>query len=198
MTGEEIEKRNIAAMGHDLGKQYSALCHELTALYLYWKEFIELFGTNDKRIERLNKSAPGFFQMLLEQQFETNILHLARITDVSKTGTKDNLTVCNLPDLVTDEALKAALIPLVKEARSKTKFCRDWAAEKSVVEGSGGAGGIRTLKRPAYGSDCTPARRPSNRGRNVTGIAVRSMMQRSWRSQSSSALAFTSIKPLRT
>lgn len=126
MTGDEIKSRNIAVMGDDLGKQYTALFQEFTALYLYWKEFLELFGTNDKRIDRLNKAAPGFFQMLQEQQFETNMLHLARLTDSPETGKKLNLTVCNLPNLVTDEGLKKQLSALVEDVRQKTEFCRDW------------------------------------------------------------------------
>lgn len=62
MTGDELKQRSIAMMGGDLGKQYTALFQEFTALYLYWKEFLELFGTNDKRIDRLNKAASGFFR----------------------------------------------------------------------------------------------------------------------------------------
>jgi hypothetical protein len=80
MTSDEMEKRNIATMGEALGKQYTVLFQEFAALNLYWKEFLELFGTNDKRIGRLNQAAPGFFQMLQEQQFETNMSHLARLT----------------------------------------------------------------------------------------------------------------------
>jgi hypothetical protein len=126
MTGSELEQRNIALMGGSLGKQYTALFREFSALYLYWKEFLELFGTNDKRIERLNKSAPNFFRMLQDQQFETNMLHLARLTDASETGKKQNLTVCNLPNLVADQNLKTQLEALVVDVRQKTEFCRDW------------------------------------------------------------------------
>ena len=126
MTGEEMKQRNIAAMGEDLGKQYSALFHEITALHLYWNEFIELFGTNDARIRRLNQAAPGFFQMLQEQQFETNLSHMARLTDSPKSMGKDNLTVRSLPDLVADQALKDTLTTHVGEVRQKTKFCREW------------------------------------------------------------------------
>jgi hypothetical protein len=54
MKAEELEKRNIEKMGEALGKQYSALCHEVTILHLYWKEYTELFSTNQKRIDRLN------------------------------------------------------------------------------------------------------------------------------------------------
>jgi hypothetical protein len=126
MTGDELRQRNIDTMGETLGKQYSALFHEFASLNLYWKEFLELFGTNDKRIERLNKSAPGFFQMLQEQQFETNMSHLARLTDSPKSAGKENLTVRSLPDLVSDLGLKAELKTHVADIEQKTQFCRDW------------------------------------------------------------------------
>jgi hypothetical protein len=126
MTQDEMEKRNIEEMGETLGKQYSVLFHEFAALNLYWKEFLELFGTNDKRIDRLNRSAPGFFRMLQEQQFETNMLHMARLTDSPKSVGKANLTIRNLPDLVSDPGLKQQLIDLVDVVRQKTEFCRAW------------------------------------------------------------------------
>jgi hypothetical protein len=106
MTAEELEKRNIAAMGETLGKQYTALHNEVAILRLYWMEFLELFGTNEKRIERLNKSAPGFFRMLQDELFQTNVLHIARLTDSPVSFGKKNLTVQNLPTLISDEALK--------------------------------------------------------------------------------------------
>lgn len=126
MTADEMKQRNVAAMGEALGKQYSALFHEITALHLYWNEFIELFGTNDKRIKRLNQTAPGFFQMLQEQQFETNMSHLARLTDAPKSMGKENLTVRSLPNLVIDKGLKDRLAAQIDLVIQKTKFCRDW------------------------------------------------------------------------
>jgi len=126
MTGDELKQRNIDAMGELLGKQYTVLFDEFALLNLYWKEFLELFATNDKRIARMNQSAPGFFQMLQEQQFETNMSHLARLTDSAKSVGKENLTVQNLPELVTDPGLKAELETHVADIKQKTKFCRDW------------------------------------------------------------------------
>jgi len=126
MTANEIEQRNIAAMGEPLGKQYTVMFQEVAALNLYWKEFLELFGTNDKRIDRLNRAAPGFFRMLQEQQFETNMLHMARITDSPKSVGKANLTIRSLPDLVTDQGLKQQLVALLEVVRQKTEFCREW------------------------------------------------------------------------
>ena len=64
--------------------------------------------------------------MLQGQQFETNMLHLARLTDPPKSMGMLNLTVCRLPDLVTDQGLKAQLIACVHQVKQKTEFCRDW------------------------------------------------------------------------
>lgn len=126
MTADELEKRSIDALGEALGKQYTALNTEVTLLHLYWKEYLELFGTNQKRVERMNQAAPGFFRMLQSELFQTNILHLARMTDPPKSAGKENLTLRNLPDLMSDKNLKNRLIGLLALAEQKTEFCRDW------------------------------------------------------------------------
>lgn len=113
-------------MGEALGKQYSALHNEVAVLHLYWKEFLELFGTNQKRIDRLNQAAPGFFRILRYELFSTNVLHIARLTDPPKTAGKENLTLCKLPELVNDKDLKNKLIGLLALANQATSFCRDW------------------------------------------------------------------------
>jgi AbiU2 len=126
VTSGELEKRIIAAMGEVAGKQYSLLHNEVATLHLYWKEYIELFGTNQKRIDRLNQTAPGFFRMLQTELFQTNILHLARLTDPTRNGKKENLSLQILPELVTDTGLKKTLTDLLAIVIEKTAFCRDW------------------------------------------------------------------------
>jgi hypothetical protein len=126
MTADEILKRNIDAMGEDFGKQYAALCNEFVTLNLYWREFLHLFATSDKRIERMNQAAPAFFRMLQNQQFETNMMHLARMTDKPSMGKFEHLTVARLPELASDEALKKKLTELLATVKSKREFCKDW------------------------------------------------------------------------
>ena len=126
MTADELQKRNIAKMGEALGKQYSALHQEVTILHLYWKEYTELFGTNQKRIDRLNQSASGFFRMLQDELLLTNVLHIARLTDPLRSAGKSNLTVRNLPELVADATLKDRLAELLNIVDNKSAFCRDW------------------------------------------------------------------------
>jgi hypothetical protein len=113
-------------MGEALGKQYSALCHEVTILHLYWKEYTELFSTNQKRIDRLNQSAAGFFRMLQNELFSTNVLHITRLTGPPKSVGKLNLTIRNLPELVADATLKTRLTELLEIVDEKASFCLDW------------------------------------------------------------------------
>jgi HEPN superfamily AbiU2-like protein len=126
MTSEEILQRNIDAMGEKFGKQYTALHYEFATLNLYWKEFLQLFAMNDKRIARLNEAAPGFFRMLQNQQFETNMMHLARITDKPQTGKFEHLTVARLPELAENETLKKQLTQLLATVNTKREFCKGW------------------------------------------------------------------------
>lgn len=57
---QRLNSATSTQWGEALGKPYTALFHEVASLHLYWKEFIELFGTNDARIKRLNQAAPNF------------------------------------------------------------------------------------------------------------------------------------------
>jgi hypothetical protein len=126
VNADELEKRNVEKMGDALGKQYSALHDEVAILHLYWKEFLELFGTSQQRIDRLNEAASGFFRMLQDELFSTNLLHIARLTDPPKTAGKKHLTLSKLPELEDDRDLKNKLIGLLALATQATSFCRDW------------------------------------------------------------------------
>jgi hypothetical protein len=64
---------------------------------------------------------------MVEREMWANILlHLARLTGSSKSAGKSNLTLRNLPALVSDEGLKERLAALLDEVDARTKFCRDW------------------------------------------------------------------------
>jgi hypothetical protein len=125
-SADEIKKRNIEKMGEPLGAQFSALWQELAILYVYWAEYQDLFGTKLSRIELVNRAAPMFFHMLQKELWDSRLMHLARITDSSETAGKKNLTIRNLPDLISDAALKAEVTKLVGAAVKSTEFCRDW------------------------------------------------------------------------
>jgi hypothetical protein len=128
-TAEEAEKHYIEKMGEALGTQYYALWQEVAWLHRKWAEFVELFGSKPTRIELLNQTAPAFFRMGQDVLWEETLLHIARLTDVSKTGGRDkrtNLTIRNLPELVIDPEAQQATAVLIETAVRKANFCRDW------------------------------------------------------------------------
>jgi hypothetical protein len=124
-SAEEAKKQYIEKMGKPLGTQFHALWQEVALLHVNWKEYVTLFGTNERRIERLNKSAPAFFRMIQDQLWTATLLHIARLLDPPRTAGKANLTVRNFTDLV-DEKLKMPLAVLIDKALKETEFARDW------------------------------------------------------------------------
>jgi hypothetical protein len=125
LTADESLKENIAAMGKDLGEQYSELWQEAAYLHAKWAEYVELFGTKESRIDLLNGAAGHLFAMIQDQMWDDILMHIARLTDPPATGKKRNLTLRNLPDLVTDD-LKPPVKACIDEVLGYTEFCRDW------------------------------------------------------------------------
>jgi len=80
-SSEEAKKKYIAKMGEPLGARFHALWQEIALLHINWQEYITLFGKDEKRIERLNQSAPAFFRMIQDELWSANLLHIARLTD---------------------------------------------------------------------------------------------------------------------
>jgi AbiU2 len=128
-TAEQFRKANIEKMGEDLGALYSALWQAVATIHVYWKDYVELFGTKQERIELLNQAAPAFFRMLQGELWEMSLLHIARLTDPSytfKKSEKANLTIKALPVLIIGTKLKEEVTRLVEAAMKATEFCRDW------------------------------------------------------------------------
>lgn len=124
-SADEIKAENVAAMGKDLGEQYSELWQEAAYLHAKWAEYVELFGTKASRIDLLNDAAGHLFAMIQDQMWDDILMHIARLTDPPATGKKRNLSLQNLPDLVGAE-VKPRVADRVAAVLAKTEFCRDW------------------------------------------------------------------------
>lgn len=125
-SAAEAKEQNIKAMGKELGTQYTALWQELAQLNIMWSEFIELYGTKTSRIELMNRSAGHFFRMVQDSLWESLMMHIARLTDKPKVLGRTNLTLHNLPELISDAAVRSKIEALCLEATDKTKLARDW------------------------------------------------------------------------
>jgi AbiU2 len=125
-TAEETKRHYIAKMGEELGSLYYALWQEVVWLHVEWAEYVELYGTKPSRIALLNEAAPSFFRLVQDGLFETAVLKIARLTDPPKSVGKPNLTVQQLPALITDEQLRDKMNVSIEAAKTAAAFCRDW------------------------------------------------------------------------
>src|SRR4051794_17784433 len=100
MVTKETLDDIIRQMGsRELGMLYAMLIAKAAHLHIKWAEYQELYHQTPKRIEFLNQVAPSFFASFQEEGRESIILHIARLTDVAKSGGggKHNLSLQALP-----------------------------------------------------------------------------------------------------
>ena len=124
-TAENIKIRHIESMGAELGEHFFLIKQELFYLYTQWNEYVEAFGTNEKRIDLLNSAAVGFAKSFQDALWSQVLLGLTCLTDPPRMGKKDNLTVALIPNLLEHE-LKESVSHLVDVSKESTKFARDW------------------------------------------------------------------------
>ena len=125
-TAAETKQQHIDAMGEELGSLYNNLWNELVWINAKWNEYTELFGTKPSRIELLNRVAGKFFKIVQDSLFEGTLLAIARITDSTKTGKKNNCTIRQFPLHISDADLRLQVEQLLATVTCKTSFCRDW------------------------------------------------------------------------
>lgn len=123
---DAAKKEYIVCMGEPLGKIFYALVNEIEWLYIKWKEYIVLYGTEKSFIDLLNKVAPLFFRVVQDLLFEGILLHITSLTDPPKSAGRDNLTIQKIPELVSDQRLTDALHSKIGVALQRSGFCRDW------------------------------------------------------------------------
>jgi AbiU2 len=123
---DELKQTRVDAMGAELGTRYHALGTELVWLNAKWQEFEALYAHSAARIDLLNEAAAYFFGQLQSTMWDDILLHLARLTDRSKSFGKDNLTIQGLDELITDSALAREVSVLIEEAISSCDFARPW------------------------------------------------------------------------
>jgi hypothetical protein len=125
LNSDEVEKKYVESMGPDLGPVYNRLQAECTLLNSTWQQFIELFATNEERLEVFKWSAEYFFHVVHDIFLESTLLKLSRITDPPWTGTKQNVALTLLPSLF-DEVLRPEIETALQRVNNSTAFARDW------------------------------------------------------------------------
>jgi len=122
---DQVREEHISKLGQNFGSICNALRNECVWVNLKWQKYVGLFGTNKKRIDILNRTAPSFW-VVQGALWDDTLLHLCRLTDPPKSMGRNNLTIQLLPAQIEDEAFRQEIQTLIGEAVETTGFARDW------------------------------------------------------------------------
>lgn len=114
-----------AKYGENLGEIFFHLRNDHADLWLTYKQYRTLFGTNKERIELLNRHAGSFFFNVERQFWNSCILSLCRMTDPEKQGSKANLTLYSLLERIEDIELREEVFLLIEDAKKLSEFARE-------------------------------------------------------------------------
>lgn len=123
---DEVLAELKRTLGPDLAEVFHKLETDLVWLHMKWRQYRELYGTSQSRLDLLNESAPLFFRVVQDSVWEDTLLSVARLTDRTGDGSKRNLSICHLPDLVSDPSVRLELEASISLAIEAASFARDW------------------------------------------------------------------------
>lgn len=123
-TAEQVEAEYIAAMGRELGCLYYAIYKEVVWIHARWQEYRRLFAEKGN-VELLNRHGAFTFKLIQDALWEETVLHIARLTDRSRTAGRDNLSILRLPDMLSTGQLRDEVEALVEKVVAKAEFARD-------------------------------------------------------------------------
>ncbi len=107
---------------------FDKLKYEVTRCHYYWILYRQLLGTNEDRIEIINKTTPSFFLMFQDMFFDYITLELSKLTDPAQTGAYKNLSFYYLLELLQDdinEELNKKLSDILDELKTVTVLFRN-------------------------------------------------------------------------
>ena len=99
---------------------FESIESEIIWLHSKWKIYRQLYGTNEERINQLNRSASTFFRLVQDVLFNDIVLSISRLTDPSKTFGRDNRSLEQLITLI-DEKKHPDLIQILREKLNNLK-----------------------------------------------------------------------------
>jgi len=107
---------------------FEKLKSEIIRCHYYWILYRQLAGTNEGRIEIINKTTPSFFLMFQDLFFDYITLELSKLTDPAESGNFKNLILFYLLELLrleVDDNFSIKIEMILKELTSETEFFRD-------------------------------------------------------------------------
>lgn len=82
---------------------FDKLKYEVTHCYYYWIVYKQLLGTNESRIELINKTTPSFFILFQDLFLDYITLQISKLTDPADYGKFKNFSFYYLFELLKEE-----------------------------------------------------------------------------------------------
>ena len=105
MTAKEVEQKDLKDFGPCLGPLFHALYNQVVRIHAKWIQFRKTYAKSEQQTQLLKDTAPFFFRVVRDVLIDDTLLHLARLTDPTKTGKSGNLTLLRLSDADIDSEL---------------------------------------------------------------------------------------------
>lgn len=122
---DEVENAYLSSMGQELGAAFFQLYRKLTELHIVWQQYRQLFGTDSRTVQLLNRTAGLFFKIIQDELWDSVLLAISRMTDPPNTSGRKNLTIQSLPSLIENPGLRAEVHDLCKAAVDDVAFARE-------------------------------------------------------------------------
>lgn len=124
ITAAEKRILCIQDMGAELGAMYCDLNDHLLDIILIWKQYEQLFGTDEETVRLLNKAAPTFFGVVQAQCWDSVILGISRLTDPPVSAGCKTLSIRSIPPLITDSGVREKVENAIATALNDAEFTR--------------------------------------------------------------------------
>ena len=96
---------------------FDALRHQIELLHAYWDAYRQLFGSTES-VAALNEVAAGAFGLVRYAFCEEMVIAFSRLTDPKKTSGKENLTLEQLVDVVSQHCDNKAFLDQLAAAET--------------------------------------------------------------------------------
>ena len=131
IPGDDLDEHFETVFGSRLGEVYNRLFQDVSRIHEKWVLIKQIYASIDL-LSRLDQDSKHFVWRLLRIFGDDLTLHLARLTDRTKMGSSENLSLLTIVDLLDHPTAKSTIPPLIKDAKTKAEKARVWR-NKSIA-----------------------------------------------------------------
>jgi hypothetical protein len=122
---DDARKQYADRLGGEFGDYFFYLNQSVFGLVGIWDVYRSFFGTNEQRVDLLNRASGYVTRIIQDSLHERVILGICQVTDRKISMGRKNLTVHGLPDFIVDAGFRDEVTSMIESATAATSFARD-------------------------------------------------------------------------